>query len=181
MQTYLVFAVFSKIWGTGCSTFSVLFLPVVKQDEGVQWWAKKWGDRICAQRRLLHVWYWRTGWEILVWHMTVNPARFVMCLCLEVKNCPRIVLTGLSSHAGLQVRIQAWSRRFFKECKLNEHVSCYVLVVPEPVRLCLFLKCKQCKLHPKPEVFWKLHNRKACLSDAAGHKKSVLRPCFKSF
>lgn len=44
---------------------------------------------------------------------TINSARFVTCLCLEVKNCP-----VLSSCGGLQIKIQDYSRKLFQDCKI---------------------------------------------------------------
>lgn len=49
------------------------------------------GNKICGQGRLgmekVCVSLKNLGELILFWHITINHSGFVMCFCLEVKNC----------------------------------------------------------------------------------------------
>lgn len=89
------------------------------------------GDKICELGRLCM----RRGcvyvteelvWEILIWHITINHSKFVICFCLEFKNCSWIELSVLLCHDDLQIRFD--QEKIYKECKLNKHMSSYVLV-----------------------------------------------------
>lgn len=56
-----------------------------------------WGGGVCVTEKL--------GWVILIWHITINCARFVTCFCVQVKNCSWIALSVLLCHDDLQKRL----------------------------------------------------------------------------